>query len=115
MSEETSPLPAGPVCAWEGCGLPVPESRGTKPRRYCKRSCRQRAYEARRRREEIAAAVGAAVIRERTARSASKNVTVTPARAAEERHSDSRAPLAAPAPSAPVAPAARIRLARRGG
>ena len=33
------------LCGW--CGGPVPASRGTKPRRYCKDGCKQRAYEAR--------------------------------------------------------------------
>jgi hypothetical protein len=39
-----------PGCAW--CGHPLPAARAPaagRPRRYCRRSCRQRAYEARRR------------------------------------------------------------------
>lgn len=30
-------------CRW--CGRPIPESGAGRPRRYCRRSCRQRAYE----------------------------------------------------------------------
>jgi hypothetical protein len=52
----------------EYCGDPVPKSLGTKPKRYCKRSCRQRAYEARQRREAIVTAVATAVARDRTSR-----------------------------------------------
>jgi len=36
---------------------PVPPSRGTKPRRYCSRSCVQRAYEKRQTEQLLAAAV----------------------------------------------------------
>lgn len=43
----------------------VPESLGTKPRRYCSRNCRQRAYEARKTREAIVASVAVAVARDR--------------------------------------------------
>jgi len=39
---------------------PVPESLGTKPRSYCSRNCRQRAYEARKTGRAIRAAVAAA-------------------------------------------------------
>jgi len=40
------------VCAW--CGRPVPDQAGAgRPRRYCKRSCRQRDFEARRRAREL--------------------------------------------------------------
>ncbi|WP_460073924.1 hypothetical protein, partial [Streptomyces sp. YKOK-I1] len=44
---------------------PVPESRGTKPRRYCSRNCVQRAYEARKVREAIVTSVAVAVARDR--------------------------------------------------
>ena len=44
---------------------PVPESLGTKPRRYCSRNCRQRAYEARKTREAIVTAVAVAVAHDR--------------------------------------------------
>lgn len=52
----------------EYCGDPVPESLGTKPRRYCSRSHRQRAYEARRTREAVVTATAVAVARDRAAR-----------------------------------------------
>jgi len=40
------------ACAW--CGRPVAELTGAgRPRRYCKRSCRQRDFEARRRAKEL--------------------------------------------------------------
>lgn len=52
----------------EYCGDPVPKSLGTKPKRYCKRSCRQRAYEVRKNREATIAAVAMAVARARTSR-----------------------------------------------
>ena len=40
------------ACAW--CGRPIgPSSSAGRPRTYCKRSCRQRAYEARRRSAEL--------------------------------------------------------------
>ncbi|MFE9927203.1 hypothetical protein ACFYQA_38565 [Streptomyces sp. NPDC005774] len=52
----------------EYCGDPVPKSLGTKPKRYCKRSCRQRAYEARQKREAIVTAVATAVARSGTSR-----------------------------------------------
>jgi hypothetical protein len=47
---------------------PVPPSRGTKPRRYCSRNCRQRAYEARKVREAIVTSVAVAVARDRKSR-----------------------------------------------
>ena len=53
------------VC--EHCHGPLPKSLGTKPRRYCGRSCRQRAYEARRTREAVVTAVAVAVARARRA------------------------------------------------
>ncbi|MFG2098921.1 hypothetical protein [Streptomyces sp. NPDC048612] len=43
----------------------VPESLGTKPRIYCSRNCRQRAYEARRTRQTIDQTVNMALLRER--------------------------------------------------
>jgi hypothetical protein len=39
-------------CKW--CGRPFPSSSGAgRPREFCRRSCRQRAYEARRRADEL--------------------------------------------------------------
>jgi hypothetical protein len=45
MSDDPRDSSGAPLCAW--CGGPVPPSRGTKPRSYCKRGCVQRAHEAR--------------------------------------------------------------------
>jgi len=40
------------ACAW--CGRPVPGTTGAgRPRRYCRRSCRQRDFEARKRAREL--------------------------------------------------------------
>jgi len=41
-----------PRCRWCGRRLPPPSATG-RPRRYCRRSCRQRAFEARRRLGEL--------------------------------------------------------------
>ncbi|MCT1432403.1 hypothetical protein [Dietzia maris] len=51
MEPDTRPEPAAPrrgeaSCAW--CGRPVDEGGTGRRRRYCRRSCRQRAYEQRR-------------------------------------------------------------------
>jgi hypothetical protein len=41
-----------PACAW--CASPIPELPGAgRPRRYCRRSCRQRDFEARKRAREL--------------------------------------------------------------
>lgn len=41
-----------PTCAW--CGNPVPSTAGAgRPRRYCRRSCRQRDFEARKRARDL--------------------------------------------------------------
>jgi hypothetical protein len=47
---------------------PVPASLGTKPRRYCSRNCRQRAYEARKTGRAIREAVAVEARRQRTSR-----------------------------------------------
>lgn len=42
----------GAACAW--CGKPIePRASAGRPRRYCKRSCRQRDFEARKRANEL--------------------------------------------------------------
>ncbi|KAA0920098.1 hypothetical protein FQ137_11230 [Dietzia sp. ANT_WB102] len=51
MEPDARPDPAAPrrgeaSCAW--CGRPVDEGGAGRRRRYCRRSCRQRAYEQRR-------------------------------------------------------------------
>jgi hypothetical protein len=41
-----------PACAW--CGKPIDQGPGAgRPRRYCRRSCRQRDFEARKRAREL--------------------------------------------------------------
>lgn len=51
------------LCAW--CGETIRQSGVGRSRDYCRRSCRQRAYEARKNREAVVAAVAAAVARSR--------------------------------------------------
>ena len=65
MTKYESPRDADGNRLCEYCGDPVPASLGTKPKRYCKRSCRQRAYEARKTREAIVTAVAVAVAHDR--------------------------------------------------
>ncbi|WP_159391801.1 hypothetical protein [Streptomyces viridochromogenes] len=78
----------------EYCGDPVPKSLGTKPKRYCKRSCRQRAYEVRKNREATIAAVAMAVARDRTSRD--------DARTGSPMSRDVPKPLVAPGVPAPA-------------
>ncbi|WP_369233828.1 hypothetical protein AB5J56_18350 [Streptomyces sp. R21] len=49
------------LCAW--CGEPIQQTGVGRSKDYCRRSCRQRAYEARRQREIVVAAVASAVVR----------------------------------------------------
>ena len=65
MTKYESPRDADGNRLCEYCGDPVPASLGTKPKRYCKRACRQRAYEARKTREAIVTAVAVAVAHDR--------------------------------------------------
>lgn len=52
------------LCAW--CGRPFAASTGAgRPRRYCKRSCRQRDYEARQRSAELGLAESDLVVARR--------------------------------------------------
>ncbi|MFE3866193.1 hypothetical protein ACFXPT_38205 [Streptomyces goshikiensis] len=88
---------------------PVPESLGTKPRRYCSRNCRQRAYEARKTREAIVTAVAVAVARDRrTSRDAeatSRDTDRAPSRDVLRAESPAAIPAPAPEPVArPVLP-----------
>lgn len=53
-------------CAW--CGEPIHQSGVGRSRDYCRRSCRQRAYEARVQREAIVSAVASAVARRDSSR-----------------------------------------------
>lgn len=45
QAEQTPPRRGESACAW--CGRPVDEGGTGRRRRYCRRSCRQRAYEQR--------------------------------------------------------------------
>ncbi|MEE1781499.1 hypothetical protein PUR71_00875 [Streptomyces sp. SP17BM10] len=63
MSEESAQEPAdGPLlegqqrCVWCGWPFRPPKATGRKPQ-YCRRACRQRAYEARQTRAEVDAAL----------------------------------------------------------
>jgi hypothetical protein len=52
---------AGDRCRWCGRALPPPASTG-RPRAYCRSSCRQRDYEARRRATELGLSEGELVV-----------------------------------------------------
>ncbi|MFF0674282.1 hypothetical protein ACFYVE_39470 [Streptomyces tendae] len=68
MSQHDTPRDAdgAKLCAW--CGDPVKQSGVGRSRDYCRRSCRQRAYEARKQREAVVAAVASAVARRDSSR-----------------------------------------------
>lgn len=70
MNESPSPPPrdADGNLLCQHCMTPVPPSLGTKPRTYCSRNCRQRAYEARRTRSIVKVAVAVALGRQGTSR-----------------------------------------------
>ncbi|MDX2973811.1 hypothetical protein PWY87_35820 [Kribbella solani] len=96
MTTYESPRDAHGNRLCEYCGDPVPKSLGTKPKRYCKRSCRQRAYEVRKNREATIAAVAMAVARDRTSRDDGRTGTPT-SRDVAKRQAAPEVP--APAPS----------------
>lgn len=64
---------------------PVPASLGTKPKRYCSRNCRQRAYEVRKQAKVIREAVTFAVDLDRQARAPGTSRDVPNARPAKSR------------------------------
>ena len=64
---------------------PVPASLGTKPKRYCSRNCRQRAYEARKQAKTIREAVAFAVDLDRQAREQGTSRDVPAARVGTSR------------------------------
>src|SRR4051794_20218112 len=67
MSTETPRDTAGAkLCAW--CGEAIRQSGIGRSKDYCRRSCRQRAYEARKQREAIVAALASAVVRRDSSR-----------------------------------------------
>jgi len=75
MKDDT-PRDAGGAkgCAW--CGEPIRQSGVGRSRDYCRRSCRQRAYEARKQREIVVAAVASAVARRDSSRDESRGLSV---------------------------------------
>lgn len=78
---------------------PVPPSLGTKPRSYCSRNCRQRAYEARKTGKVVREAVAAAAARPATSRDVAESKSqVAPATTRDFL----LAPPASPAPRQPV-------------
>jgi hypothetical protein len=90
------------LCAW--CGEVIRQSGIGRSKDYCRRSCRQRAYEARKQREVVVAAVAAAIVRRDSSRDAirkpndsSRDETVRAGRAAVP------APAAPPVPQEPPA------------
>lgn len=87
------------LCAW--CGEPIQQASLGRSRDYCKRSCRQRAYEARKQREAVVAAVASAVAR-RPASDSSRDEMPGPANSSrDEMRLPGRRPI--PTPAEPVA------------
>ncbi|MEX3213608.1 hypothetical protein CQR58_049450, partial [Streptomyces acidiscabies] len=82
------------LCAW--CGEPIRQSGVGRSKDYCRRSCRQRAYEARKQREVVVAAVAAAVVRRDSSRVESRKPN-------DSSRDETRFAGPAPVP-APVAP-----------
>lgn len=80
------------LCAW--CGGEIRQSGVGRSKDYCRRSCRQRAYEARKQREVVVAAVAAAVVRRDSSRVESRSPTVS---SRDETRSPGPAPVPAPA------------------
>ncbi|MFD4483412.1 hypothetical protein ACFWPU_46000 [Streptomyces sp. NPDC058471] len=62
------------LCAW--CGEPIKQSGVGRSRDYCRRSCRQRAYEARVQREAVVTAVASAIARRDSSRVESRSTPV---------------------------------------
>ena len=91
------------LCAW--CGSEIKQSGVGRSRDYCRRSCRQRAYEARRQREAIVSAVASAVARRDTSRDEMQQPSI-PSR------DETRAAGQSTVPPAPALPDPRLQLAR---
>ncbi|MFE9259142.1 hypothetical protein [Streptomyces sp. NPDC006879] len=107
MTKHETPRDAAGHRLCEHCQkTPVPESLGTKPRRYCSRNCRQRAYEARRTREAIVTAVAVAVAHDRrTSRDAegtSRDAPLASSRDVPQPAVPPAVPVPAPAPAPPA-------------
>jgi hypothetical protein len=86
------------LCAW--CGELVRQTAVGRNRDYCKRSCRQRAYEARKQREAVVAAVASAVAR-RPAPDSSRDEKAGPSKSSRDEMV-SAGPPPVPAPAVPV-------------
>ncbi|MFC9099293.1 hypothetical protein ACFT2A_42875, partial [Streptomyces sp. NPDC057072] len=72
MKHDTPRDPDGAkLCAW--CGSPIQQNGIGRSKDYCRRSCRQRAYEARKQREAVVAAVASAVARRDSSRDDSRS------------------------------------------
>lgn len=87
-------VPQG-LCGW--CGSPFTQARVGRRREYCRASCKQRAFEARRERERIEAAVEAAL----TGGAVVSSRADIPGQVVPSRD-DSSAPVAAPRSPGPV-------------
>ncbi|MFF3959810.1 hypothetical protein ACFYY1_42640 [Streptomyces sp. NPDC001890] len=66
MTTHEAPQEGEKLCAW--CGTAIQQPGIGRSRDYCRRSCRQRAYEARKQREVVVAAVAAAIARRDSSR-----------------------------------------------
>jgi hypothetical protein len=104
MSQQDTPRAAdgAKLCAW--CGGPVKQSGVGRSRDYCRRSCRQRAYEARKQREAVVAAVASAVAR----RDSSRVEIRSPNDSSRDETVRTVRPQVPAPPAPPVVPAAPV-------
>jgi len=82
------------LCAW--CGEVIRQSGVGRSKDYCRRSCRQRAYEARKQREVVVAAVASAVVRRDSSRVETRSPTIS---SRDETSPPGPAPVPQPAAS----------------
>ncbi|MDX2872135.1 hypothetical protein PV443_44595 [Streptomyces scabiei] len=97
MSDTPRTADGAKLCAW--CGGEIRQSGIGRSKDYCRRSCRQRAYEARKQREVVVAAVAAAIVRRDSSRDATRKPNDS---SRDESVRAGRAPV--PAPAAPPVP-----------
>ncbi|MYX88504.1 hypothetical protein GT036_33135 [Streptomyces sp. SID4915] len=104
MQNDTPQDAAGArLCEW--CGGPIVQPVTGRRRAYCRRSCRQRAYEGRRQREAIVAAVASALVRSRSESTRDETPPdLSPSR--DETPPPAVAPPMPPVPPRPAAPPA---------
>lgn len=95
MSDTPRDADGAKLCAW--CGAEIRQSGIGRSKDYCRRSCRQRAYESRKQREVVVAAVAAAVVR----RDSSRVETPHPE---ETSRDETRGVPPEPVPARPVPP-----------